>query len=137
MEKYIWSPSSAGFYPLTERHKFQSLGIWPDDGIAVSEEEHDALFCSVPAGKQLGTLDGKPAWLDVPPPTEDELCAAATQKKGWLIAEASAVIAPLLDAKDGSYIDDADLPVLVEWQKYRYALTKVDPSKPVWPAKPA
>ncbi|MFL4415778.1 tail fiber assembly protein [Citrobacter portucalensis] len=58
-------------------------------------------------------------------------------KKAALIAEASAMIAPLLDAREGGYIDDADLPVLASLQKYRYALTKVDPAKPVWPDKPA
>lgn len=62
---------------------------------------------------------------------------AFNNKKSALIAEASAMIAPLLDAKEGGYIDDADLPVLTDLQKYRYALTKVDPAKPVWPEKPA
>lgn len=60
----------------------------------------------------------------------------ASNKKAALIAEASSMIAPLVDAKDGGYIDDADLPVLTALQKYRYALTKVDPAKPVWPDKP-
>lgn len=73
--------------------------------------------------------------------TDKEAEAAAAllafnNKKAALIAEASALIAPLLDAKDGGYIDDADLPVLTALQKYRYALTKVDPAKPVWPDKP-
>ncbi|MFT2716469.1 tail fiber assembly protein, partial [Enterobacter sp. 01-M-05-SI-ECC] len=30
----------------------------------------------------------------------------------------------------------ADKPKLAAWQKYRYALTKVDPAKPVWPEMP-
>ncbi|WP_354689328.1 tail fiber assembly protein [Citrobacter portucalensis] len=57
-------------------------------------------------------------------------------KKSALIYEAAQFIAPLADAKDGGYIDDADLPVLTAWQKYRYALTKVDPTNPFWPDKP-
>lgn len=71
----------------------------------------------------------------------DSLHAADTAsneaKKSALINEATQFIAPLADAKEGGYIDDADIPVLTAWQKYRYALTKVDPSKPVWPDKPA
>lgn len=59
-----------------------------------------------------------------------------TARKSALISEATQIIAPLLDAKEGGYIDDADIPVLAAWQKYRYALTKVDPTKPVWPPKP-
>lgn len=62
--------------------------------------------------------------------------ASNTAKKSALIYEASQFIAPLIDAKDGGYIDDSDIPVLTAWQKYRYALTKVDPAKPVWPEKP-
>lgn len=60
----------------------------------------------------------------------------ATAKKAELIAEATVVIAPLADAKAGGYIDDADIPRLTEWQRYRYALTKVDVTKPSWPVAP-
>lgn len=71
----------------------------------------------------------------------DDLAAARVldniRQKGALIFEATNFIAPLIDARDGGYIDDADIPVLSAWQKYRYALTKVDPSKPVWPESPS
>lgn len=65
--------------------------------------------------------------------------AAATQQKSILMAEASNVIAPLLDAKDGGYIEDSDIPVLQAWQKYRYSLTKVDTALAPnisWPVAP-
>lgn len=62
--------------------------------------------------------------------------AANEAKKTALIYEATQFIAPLADAMAGGYIDDADIPVLTAWQKYRYALTKVEPPKPVWPRKP-
>lgn len=53
---------------------------------------------------------------------------AAEQTKAVLLAEATAIIAPLADAQAGGYIDDADMPRLAEWQRYRYKLTKVDTS---------
>ncbi|HCH0659898.1 TPA: tail fiber assembly protein [Enterobacter asburiae] len=53
---------------------------------------------------------------------------AAEQMKAVLLAEATAIIAPLADAQAGGYIDDADMPRLAEWQRYRYKLTKVDTS---------
>ncbi|EKO8777463.1 tail fiber assembly protein [Salmonella enterica] len=53
---------------------------------------------------------------------------AAEQTKTALLAEATAIIAPLADAQAGGYIDDADMPRLAEWQRYRYKLTKVDTS---------
>ena len=54
--------------------------------------------------------------------------AEAEQQKSALLAEATAIIAPLSDAQAGGYIDDADVPRLAEWQRYRYKLTKVDTS---------
>ncbi|ELT6379905.1 tail fiber assembly protein [Salmonella enterica] len=53
---------------------------------------------------------------------------AAEQTKTSLLAEATAIIAPLADAQAGGYIDDADVPRLTEWQRYRYKVTKVDTS---------
>ncbi|KFD25576.1 tail fiber assembly protein [Yokenella regensburgei] len=53
---------------------------------------------------------------------------AAEQMKTALLAEATTIIAPLADAQAGGYIDDADVPRLGEWQRYRYKLTKVDTS---------
>lgn len=61
---------------------------------------------------------------------------AASVKKSILLAEASAIIAPLYDAATGGYIDDIDKPVLLAWQKYHYDVTKVDVANPVWPGKP-
>ncbi|MDY0922640.1 tail fiber assembly protein [Leclercia sp. CFBP8987] len=54
--------------------------------------------------------------------------AEAERQKTALLAEAAEVIAPLADAQTGGYIDDADVPRLAEWQRYRYKLTKVDTS---------
>lgn len=61
------------------------------------------------------------------------------QMKTALLAEATATIAPLADAQAGGYIDDADIPRLAEWQRYRYKLTKVDTSiapDVIFPPKP-
>lgn len=80
-------------------------------------------------------VDGK--WVTDASEQNESLTLSNTQKKAALILEASSYIAPLVDARDGGYIDDADVPVLAAWQKYRYALTKVDPAKPVWPERPA
>jgi hypothetical protein len=84
---------------------------------------------------QFDTWDGSAWVLDIAEKSAAD--TEANRKKLTLLkADASQIIAPLLDAKDGNYIDDADIPVLIAWQKYRYALTKVDPAKPVWPEKP-
>jgi hypothetical protein len=79
-------------------------------------------------------IDGK--WVTDASEQNESITVSNTQQKAALIFEASSYIAPLVDARDGGYIDEADVPVLAAWQKYRYALTKVDPAKPVWPARP-
>ncbi|EOZ7480727.1 tail fiber assembly protein [Enterobacter asburiae] len=80
MEKYIWSPSLAGFYPTEEKSIFEGMGKWPDDGVEVSASAHDELF-PIPEGKCIGTVDGYPAWVDLPPLTYEEMVAQADTEK--------------------------------------------------------
>ncbi|ABP59505.1 tail assembly chaperone [Enterobacter sp. 638] len=91
MEKYIWSPSLAGFYPTEEQSIFEGLGGWPTDGVEVSASAHDALF-PIPEGKCIGTVDGYPAWIDLPPPTHEEMVAQAEIEKQSRIDAANAYI---------------------------------------------
>ncbi|WP_053390267.1 tail fiber assembly protein [Citrobacter braakii] len=71
-----------------------------------------------------------------PPPTTEQLTDQVRAKIKALISEAASVIDPLKEALEGEYIDEEDKPKLMAWQKYRYALTKVDPANPSWPDKP-
>jgi hypothetical protein len=41
---YVWSPSSSGFYPESEKERLKEIGAWPSDGVEVTEEEYEALF---------------------------------------------------------------------------------------------
>ena len=59
---YVWSAKANGFFPISEKEKFEASGLWPDDGVIVSEEEHKKLFTDIPPGKQIGTLNGKLDW---------------------------------------------------------------------------
>ncbi|MCE9896281.1 MULTISPECIES: tail fiber assembly protein [Citrobacter freundii complex] len=138
IDGYIWDTKNIRLLAYLLKPEYQESGMWPDDGVDVSDEVSTEYAGQPPNGKKLGVgTDGMPAWVDIPPPTPEELAAFAVQKKSALLAEASTVIAPLRDASDGGYIDDTDKPKLVAWLKYRYDLTKVDPVKPVWPVKPA
>ncbi|EPQ6905836.1 tail fiber assembly protein [Citrobacter freundii] len=132
-------PSLLTFIPLEWAHDGTYPDEkWPSDAVLLSEQETaEYWLVAPPEGKMLGAQNGQPVWVDIPPPTPEELSAAAARKKSLLLSEASVVIAPLRDAQDGGYIDESDKPKLIEWQKYRYALTKVDPANPVWPPKPA
>lgn len=139
MTTYSFSPSRLAFYAngLRKTH-YEPLNAWPDDAEAITDDVAQVYMTTrIPSGKMLGTENRMPAWVDIPPPTSEELFAAATAKKQELLTVASHYIAPLKDALDGGYIDDVDKPKLTAWQKYRYDLTKVDAAKPVWPEKPA
>lgn len=139
MNTYSFSASRLAFYAneLRKTH-YEPLNAWPADAIEVADDAA-AIYMTpdIPAGKKLGVVDELPAWVDIPPPTAEELFATAKAKKQELLNIASQFIAPLKDALDGGYIDDEDKPKLTAWQKYRYDLTKVDAAKPVWPEKPA
>ncbi|WP_261372407.1 tail fiber assembly protein [Yersinia aldovae] len=133
-----FSPSVLAFYPQNMIDDDSYGSELPSDLTELTNEELGQYWKQIPpSGKRLGAVAGRPAWVDVPPPTGEELAALAASQKAALIAQASQIISPLRDALDGGYIDDTDKPKLAVWQKYRYDLTKVDPEDPVWPDKPA
>lgn len=135
---YLWSPAKKGFYPAEEQAQFTALNAWPDDGVEVSEADHDALF-PVPVGKLVDTVDGYPAWVDAPPPTQEELVFAAEQQKSTLLAEAYATISIWQTELQLGIISDEDKASLIAWMNYIKAVQAVDTSKApdiTWPDKP-
>ncbi|HGF0140094.1 TPA: tail fiber assembly protein [Salmonella enterica subsp. enterica serovar Panama] len=129
MMTYQYSALTNMFYPESELDVYKSKGSAPDDLKPVSDDDAYEFMGLPPDGKMRGAnVEGKPCWVEIPPPTHEQLVAAAEQQKTALLAEATAVIAPLADAQAGGYIDVADVPRLAEWQRYRYKLTKVDTS---------
>jgi len=140
MINYFYSASSNAFYPDILEEDYVKSGTWPNDLVGVDGADYAAYSGAPPAGMMRGAnADGTPCWVEIPPPTHEQLVEVAEQQKTALLAEATAVIAPLADAAAGGYIDDADKPKLAAWQRYRYELTKVDTgTAPVisWPVKP-
>ncbi|WNE17916.1 tail fiber assembly protein [Escherichia coli] len=137
--EYVWSPSSAGFYPLIEKERLKAAGGWPEDGVDVSSEEYAALF-PAPSGKYIGNVDGRPGWVDMPPPTPEQLQEAAQSKKAALRAKADSEINWRQDAVDAGIATDEETSTLTEWKKYRVLLMRVDTSTAPdieWPTPPA
>lgn len=125
---YYFSPSKNIFYFGDSKDSYVKTGMWADDSEIVDDGVAKEFTALPPAGKIRGVVDGAPAWVDIQPPTHEELIAIAEQMVKMLLAEATTIIAPLADAQAGDYIDDADVPRLAEWQRYRYQLTKVNTS---------
>ncbi|BDZ85727.1 tail assembly chaperone [Escherichia coli] len=128
------------FSPYRSKEKFEASGLWPDDGVIVSEEEHKKLFMDIPPGKQIGTLNGKPALIDIPQPTKKELIAIAEVKKSQLREKADSEISWRQDAVDADIATDEEATTLTQWKKYRVLLMRVDTSTAPdieWPTPPA
>ncbi len=133
---YIFSASINGFLPLVWREEKEATGLWPDDAIEISYEYYLKFTTDAPEGKILGSVDGLPAWVDIPQPTQDELIASAEATKLRLKSQADAEIAWRQDAVDAGIATDEETAALTEWKKYRVLLMRVDTAKPVWPTPP-
>ncbi|HDR2714830.1 tail fiber assembly protein [Enterobacter asburiae] len=133
--EYVWSPSSAGFYPLIEKERLKAAGGWPEDGVDVSSEEYAALF-PAPSGKYIGNVDGRPGWVDIPPPTAEQREEAARSKQVSLRAKADSEITWRQDAVDIGEATEKETADLNLWKKYRVLLMRVETSNPLWPPTP-
>ncbi|ENG2552030.1 TPA: tail fiber assembly protein [Citrobacter freundii] len=135
---YLWSPSQKGFFPLTEEDQFKKAGSWPSDGVEVSESDHDALY-PIPDGQIIDTVDGYPAWVAAPLPTQEELVSVAEQQRSALLLEARATISLWQTELQLGIISDEDKASLIVWMNYIKALQAIDTSKApdiTWPDKP-
>ncbi|HAT2287168.1 TPA: tail fiber assembly protein [Citrobacter freundii] len=136
MNIYYYSPSENGFMPGNEKGKYVNAGTWPDDAVEVDEATFAAFTQAPPEGKILGAIDGLPAWVDISPPTQEELTAESELIKNSLRMTADAEIAWRQDAVDAGIAMDEETVALAEWKKYRVLLMRVDTANPVWPTLP-
>lgn len=136
---YIFSAALNGFLPLAWKEEKEATGSWPDDAIEISYEDYLKFTTDASKGKILGSVDGRPAWVDIPPPTHEELIASAEATKLRLKAQAGAEIVWRQDAVDAGIATDEETTALTEWKKYRVLLMRIDTSKAPdieWPATP-
>ncbi|WP_128821898.1 hypothetical protein [Yersinia entomophaga] len=55
---------------------------WPSDAVLLSDEESNEYWKTTPPDrKTIGSLNGRPVWVDIPPPSPEELIYRAVQKK--------------------------------------------------------
>lgn len=136
---YFFSAKTLLFYPQNMIDEYKASGAWPNDAIEISENIYKE-FLTPPTGKMRSARsDGTPCWIDIPPPTHEELIILAEQKKNRLFAEANVVIAPLQDAHDLDVATDNEQDLLLAWKEYRVLLNRVDTSTAPsieWPTPP-
>lgn len=109
----------------------------PTDAVELTNDEITTFYkITPPAGKELGILGGRPAWVDPPPLSAEELIADAEQKRQVLRTEAEDIIAPLSRAVKLGVATEEESALLLQWEMYTVLLMRVDLSKPEWPQVP-
>lgn len=76
-----FSPSTLAFIPAEWKDDgTYSDESWPQDAILLTQEESDEFRKqSTPEGKHLGVVNGRPAWVSNPLPSNSDLLKAALQ----------------------------------------------------------
>lgn len=133
MGSVYFSASTAGFYSEHLINDGSYSDSLPSDIVELTVEETEnyrGVF--PPDGKMLGGINGRPAWVDLPLPTPEQLAeikaanvAQATADKSKLISDASNKIETLKDRIEVGQ-DKAD--ELKSWKTYRIALDDIDTS---------
>ncbi|PAV02636.1 phage tail protein [Arsenophonus sp. ENCA] len=137
---YGYSAKTNTFYLIENQKGYAEHGNWPDDVKPVSDELWEKYCVHGPTGKTRGAgKDGLPCWVDVPPPTPEEVRRSAEFMKQQRMDEATRAMAPLQDAVDLDMATDAEKVALLAWKKYRVLLNRLDISKApdiAWPEAP-
>lgn len=136
MQKYVFSAKKNAFFPVELKSSYQKAGEWPNDGIEIENSVATEFMQEPPEGKYRNVIAGMPAWVDIPPPTKEELSAVAELRKANLRMRADSEINWRQDAVDAGVATEEETAALSEWKKYRVLLMRVDTEKPVWPTTP-
>ncbi|MFA3760538.1 tail fiber assembly protein [Yersinia sp. 2466 StPb PI] len=145
MTTAYFSPSLKSFIPAAWKEDgTYTEDSWPVDAVLATDEEV-AMFWkqTPPPRKMLGVIDERPAWVDLPPLTDEQLAeikainVTQTQEtKIKLISGASDKIETLKDRIDAGQDKAAELKL---WKLYRIALDDIDVNSAPdieWPLAP-
>lgn len=114
---YVFSPSRAAFYATAMRSRYDSAGTWPDDVVAISDEDWASFLTGQPAGKVLGAVDGAPAWVDAPAEDKSPIVSATaflnrfTAPELAMLAGSPSTLLLLITCAAAGHIDLSDAAV--------------------------
>jgi hypothetical protein len=135
MENYKFSATTTSFYPVSLLDMYEQAGSLPSDLIDVSDEEYTTFTGIAPTGKMRGSINGKPAWVDMPPPAPE----AVIPRQARQLDEAEAVIRVLERAVKLGMATDEEKAQLEAWERYSVLLSRINPDDAPninWPDKP-
>lgn len=138
---FIWDVKNVRLLAYVLQTEYQASGMWPENGIDVSDEVSAEFTGQPPDGKTIGVgADGMPSWVDIPPPTRDELISVAEQVRQQLLARADAVMLDWRTELMLGEISDANRDKLSAWMTYKNEVKTVDvtadPEHVNWPVRP-
>lgn len=120
-----------GLYPVIEKESLEAKG-WMAGGRSWCLS---GGICSVVPGS-VGQIHWRCSWVDMPPPTPEQIQEAAQSKKAALKAKADSEIDWRQDAVDIGEATEKEAADLNLWKKYRVLLMRVETSNPLWPLTP-
>lgn len=141
--KAYFVPSVPTFIPESwESDGTYTKENWPSDAVLVTEEEAAEYWMTTPPdGKKLGAVDDKPAWVDIPPRTREELIKDAENERQRLLANADKIMIDWRTELMLGEISDDNRDKLSAWLAYKNQVKAVDvttdPEHVIWPVAPA
>ncbi|HGH8123672.1 TPA: tail fiber assembly protein [Enterobacter kobei] len=138
MELAYFSPSLLVFIPETwAKDGTYTKDNWPADAFLLTAEQTAEYWkVTAQAGKELGVVEGVPAWVDIPPLSTEAMIALSEQNRAQLRAAADSEIEWRQDAVTEGIATEKETTELAEWKKYRVLLMRVDTAAPIWPTRP-
>ncbi|MEN5016980.1 tail fiber assembly protein [Erwinia sp. Eh17-17] len=136
-----FSPSVQAFYPQNMIDDGSYGNELPADLIGLTGDELVRYWKQTPpTGKCLGLISGRPAWVDIPSPTREELIATAEQRRQRLLAHADAIMADWRTELMLGEISDTNKGKLSAWLAYKNEVKSADvttdPEHVNWPVPP-
>ncbi|EIA8954630.1 tail fiber assembly protein [Salmonella enterica] len=133
---YIYDASTNAFYALALMSEYKKSGIWPDNGVRITNEQHQRLMAGQSEGNVISAdAEGNPVLT----PALIDYVAIAADERDKLMASATARINQLVEAQDDDDITAAELSELTALREYRTKLRRLalDVAPDInWPVSP-
>jgi len=137
----FYSKETSGFYLSEMRADYDAAGSWPADAVEVSDADETLIRDGLSSGCSISIKDGQWIATPAPPPTDEQLIAAAIFQRDLLLARATTAIAPLEDAIELDLATAVETALLKAWKRYRVDLNRIQsqsgyPKVIDWPQPP-
>ncbi len=138
----VYSAANNSFFAKNDVEKYEEAGWELADVVDVTYDAYLEFIedRTLQGQVRIAGADGFPAWGDIPPPTHEELIAAAEQVRQQLLAHADATMLDWRTELMLGEISDASREKLSAWLAYKNEVKSVDVSTDhahvSWPVPP-